>query len=65
MSLRVLRLKVLKTLKLPPQSKVQMWLALERGTMTEFAEMDIVELGNKPVEWWGADANSKIVYRVQ
>ncbi|KAF8529341.1 RNI-like protein [Gautieria morchelliformis] len=65
MSLRVLRLKVLKTLKLSPQAKLQMWLALERGTAREFAEMDVVELGDKPVEWWGADANSKIVYRVQ
>lgn len=64
MSLRVLRLKVLKTLKLLPQSKVQMWLALERGTLREFAEID-VEMGDKPVEWWGADNNSKIVYHVQ
>lgn len=64
MSLRVLRLKVLKTLKLPPQSKIQMWLALERGTLREFAEMDM-ELADKPVEWWGAEDNSKIVYHAQ
>lgn len=64
MSLRVLRLKVLKTLKLPPQSKVQMWLALERGTLKEFAEMDM-EMSDKPVEWWGVEGNSKIVYHVR
>jgi len=64
MSLRVLRLKVLKTLKLPPQSKVHMWLALEQGSLREFAEMDM-GMAEKPLEWWGVDDNSKIVYHVQ
>jgi tubulin-specific chaperone E len=64
MSLRVLRLKVLKTLKLSPQSKVQMWLALERGTLREFSEMDM-DLADKAIEWWGADNNSKIIFHVQ
>lgn len=64
MSLRVLRLKVLKTLKLSPQSKVQMWLTLERGSLKEFAELDM-DLADKPVEWWGAEDNSKFVYHAQ
>ncbi|KAF8586092.1 RNI-like protein [Ramaria rubella] len=63
MSLRVLRMKVLKTLKLPPQTQIQMWLALERGTLRDFAKLDM-DIADRPLEFWGPDENSKIVYYV-
>ena len=62
MSLKNFRLKVLKTLKLPVSTHIQLWIALERGPIVDFAELEMT-ISDRQLEWWGVEDNSKIVYR--
>jgi len=64
MSLKVFRLKALKTLKLPPLIRIQFWLALERGSIVDFAELDM-SLSDRALDWWGVEDNCKIVYYLE
>ncbi|KAF8515830.1 hypothetical protein BU17DRAFT_76775 [Hysterangium stoloniferum] len=63
MSLRVLRLKLFKTLRLSQPTNIRLWLVLERGPLKDFAEMEL-GMADKALEWWGLDENCKVLYYV-
>jgi len=63
MTLRVLCLKVFKTLKITTRTSIRLWLLLEREGVCEYAELDM-ELLNRAIEWWGVEENSKIAFLV-
>lgn len=58
-SLKVFRLKLLKTLKLPPSSNLRLWLVLERDNLYHFAELDDL---SRSLDWWGMNEDCQVVF---
>ncbi|KAF5330813.1 hypothetical protein D9619_005494 [Psilocybe cf. subviscida] len=62
MSLRILKLKIHKTLKLNPrQAKLTFWLYMGNGALTELDN----EQDGRDLDWLGIDNDSFIIYHVE
>lgn len=61
-SLKVFRLKLLKSLKLSLSHNIILWLVLENNSIWHFGQLDDL---NRSLDWWGMNEDCKVVYSVE
>jgi hypothetical protein len=60
MPLRAFRMKILKSIPLPSNSLIELWLKMEDG---ELVQMDS-KYDDQELAWWGVENDSHVYYHI-